>query len=316
MQARQRLPSRVCASPRPTPARSPTARTPSPSVRPTQPATPIRPRPATRWTVDTNTARHDDHAASRATRRTRRRPPSRSARPRQARASSASSTPGRSHPAPRARRPAPLADGHAHLHGRCDRPGRQHGSRRPATYSWTIDLSAPDTSLTATPAALSQQRQPAASPSRAARPARASNASSTAAPSAVCASPSNTGPAQRRYAHLHRRGDRPGRQRRPDPGQLQLDGRHNTARHDDHRQAKRPVEQGDADLLVQLERSGLELPVQARRRRRSHPAPRARRSARSPTVRTPSRSSRPTRPATRIRPLRPTAGRSTRRRRR
>ena len=150
-------------------------------------------------------------------------------------------------------------------------------------------------------------------PSRFPRTRRpASSADSTAARSRVCISGAQIGPLSRRAAHLLGRCDRPGRQHatRPRPATAGPSTQHRPTRRSPASRATRRTRRLRTFSFSSSE-TGLELPVQARRRRPSRPAPRARRPARSPTVRTPSRSSRPTRPATATRPRPATAGPST-----
>ncbi len=100
------------------------------------------------------------------------------------------------------------------------------------------------------------------------------------------------------------RGDRrPRRQRRRRVGGRQLDGRHDRADDDDRLESVRSDERRrGATFSFSAERVGHRLPVLARRRRATRPAPRRRATAAPPRARTPSSSRRPqTTPATRAR---------------
>ena len=74
---------------------------------------------------------------------------------------------------------------------------------------------------------------------------------------------------RRRLAHLLGPGDRCGHQRRSDPGEPHLDDRHRRAEYDDRLRPRRRLDDHEQRPLVrlQLRRAGLELRVQARRRR-------------------------------------------------
>ena len=125
------------------------ARTPSRCAPPTPPATPTRRRRASpgRSTRPRRTRRSPRSPATRATRRP---PTSPSPRARAARPSSASSTAAAGPPAPRRR--ATPASATARTPSRCAPPTRPATpTRRPASFTWTIDTAAPDTTITAQP---------------------------------------------------------------------------------------------------------------------------------------------------------------------
>ncbi len=114
--------------------------------------------------------------------------------------------------------------------------------------------------------------------------------------------------------HVPRPRDRRRRQRRPDPGDLLVDGRHRRSADDHRRRPERPERQPGAELRVLLQRARLHLRVPARRRclgrlRRARTATPA-----SPTAATRSACGRSTPRETSTRRRRPTRGRSTRRR--
>ena len=69
--------------------------------------------------------------------------------------------------------------------------------------------------------------------------------------------------AGRGLAHVHRPGDRPGRQHRPEPGQPDLDGRHDAARHDDRRGADGHGRFRVGQLRLQRDRDRLDLRLHA-----------------------------------------------------
>ena len=88
--------------------------------------------------------------------------------------------------------------------------------------------------------------------------------------------------ARRGQPHLPRPRDRRGRQRRPDPGGLRLDGRHGRPADDDRRGPERSEREPGPELRLLLERERLDLRVPPRRRRlgRLHEPARLRRPRR------------------------------------
>ena len=180
----------------------------------------------------------------------------------------------------------------------------------PASFTWTIDTAAPNTTITAQPSDPSNSTGADFS-------FTSSEGGSTfecqldGGGWSSCTSPEELHRPERRLAHLRGARDRRRRQHRPDARELHLDDRHGRARHHDHRAAERPVERHRAELLVQLLRGRLDLRVPARRRRLVllHLAQGLHRP--EPTARTPSRSARPTPRATPTRPRDASPGRST-----
>ena len=110
----------------------------------------------------------------------------------------------------------------------------------PASFTWTIDTAAPDTTIDSSPSNrpnAARRRSASAAPTRAAA-SRASSASSTAAASRP-ARARRTTRVCRRQPHLPGARDRRRRQCRPDAGVVHVDDRHDGAGHDDRRATRR-----------------------------------------------------------------------------
>ena len=183
----------------------------------------------------------------------------------------------------------------------------------PASFTWTIDTAAPNTTITAQPS----------DPTNATG-ASFSFTSSEGGSTFECQLDGGGWPPARSpktYTGLadgshtfagprHRRR----RQHRPDARELHLDDRHRRAEHDDHRAAERPENSRGRSLLVQLVEGGSTFECQL-----DGGGWAACTSPKSYTglarARTPSRSAPPTPPATPTRPPRASPGRSTRPRR-
>ena len=269
--------------------RWPTARTPSRSAPPTQPATPARPRAAPSPSTRPRRRRRstgpsgltgDADADVRVLGRARRelRVPRRHAPP--------------SLPARRRYTIGPLDDG---PHTFEVRATDQAGNEGPAaSRTVTVDTTAPETTITG-PSGLTRDSTPTFEfSSEAGRELRVPGRRGSLRRLHFAAH--DRGP-RRRIAHVrgprHRRRRQHRHRRQP-----HRHDRHDRAADDDDHRAERADRRRDADVRV-LVRAGRDLRV-PRRRGRSPPAPRRTPSARSPTARTPSRSAPPTPPATRV----------------
>ena len=141
----------------------------------------------------------------------------------------------------------------------------------PAFYTWTIgepDAEAPETRIEVGPDAVTNHRD-AAFAFSASEPGAIYACSLNGGAWIDCASPDRLhGPPGRR-AHVRRAGYGPVRERRPDAGDLHMDGRPRRAKHHHHRQAGRPEPRRVRELRSAGQRQHLggrvdRLPVQAR----------------------------------------------------
>ena len=128
----------------------------------------------------------------------------------------------------------------------------------PASFTWTVDTTAPTTSIDSSPPALSNSAA-----------ASFNFSGSDTGGSGVASLPVSDrldpgrrlgelhlaegmlGP-RRRLPHLRSPGDRPGRKHRRDPGELHLDRRHHRADGQHRLRAFRPDQRSDPDLHLQL----------------------------------------------------------------
>ena len=216
---------------------------------------------------DTGDGRHDaaghhHHGRTVGTRPTTTRRRSRSPRPRRARRSSAGSTRRRSRPAPRRSRPAALSDGaHTFEVRATDAAGNTDTS--PASRSFTVDTTPPDTTITAGPAG-THQRQHADVLLHATEAGSTFQCRVDAAAFASCSSPFTTA-ALSDGAHTFevRATDAAGNTDAV-AGEPGVHGRHDPAGHHDHGRTVGPDQRQHADVLLHL-RGRVDLRVPGRR---------------------------------------------------
>ena len=138
--------------------------------------------------------------------------------------------------------------------------------------SWTVDLTAPETTIDSGPPAVTNATS-ASFTFSSDEPAAPSSAASTARPSPPAPAPRATRP-RRGRAHVRGPRDRPGRQHRRQPRPAHLDRRLNARRTDDQLR-RRPAETNatSASFTFSVQRDRQHLRVQPRRRRLHAPAP-------------------------------------------
>ena len=240
-------------------------------------------------------------------------PTSPSALPRAARASNAASTAAAGRPAPARESisPALTAGSHTFQVRATDTAGNTDAT--PASYTWTVDLTAPNTTIDSSPADPSNNTTPSftfsSSEAGSTFECRVDGGSWTS-----CTSPdTDLARTDRRQPHLRRARHGCGRQHRRHTGQLHLDGRPDRAEHDHRLEPGRPVQRHHPELHVQLDRGRLDLRVPRRRRQLDvlHQPATPISPALDAQAATPSRCAQPTRPATPTPPRPATPGRST-----
>ena len=191
-----------------------------------------------------------------------------------------------------------------------DAAGNTDGT--PASYTWTVDLTAPNTTIDSSPSDPSNNTTPSFS-----LQLQRGRLDLRVPPrrrqlDAVHEPRHDLPRTRRRQPHLRRPRDRPGRQHRRNTCQLHLDGRPHRTEHHDRLEPGRPLDEHDAELHLQLQRSPARpsnaastaaagAPARAPTRSRPHSAQAA----------TPSTSAPPTRQATPTPLPPPTRGRST-----
>ena len=224
---------------------------------------------------------------------------------------SAASTAPPSAPAPRRRPTASLADGpHSFEVRATDQAGNVDPT--PAARSFTVDTQPPDTTISSGPSGLTNDSTPtfefSSSPGLARMPPRLARLRACTSPEGLCLH------LRRRPPQLRSAGDRPGRQRRPDPRRRAPS--RSTPRPPRRRSA--PVPPGRPTPPRRVSNSPRSPPPRcnaASTAPPSAPVPRRRPMPPSPTAPTRSKCGRPTRRATSTRPPRPVPSRSTPKRR-
>ena len=111
----------------------------------------------------------------------------------------------------------------------------------PATYSWSVYASAPETTIVIEPSDPSNNTSPSFA-FASSEPGSSFQCQLDSGTFAACFSPIDAVRAGRRVAHVLGPGDEPGRRRRSDAGDLRLDGRHCRPGHVHYVRARQPLE--------------------------------------------------------------------------